>query len=57
MLTCIMALVAFREHHSFNGFKHMFVPLFGLVANAKGKSVFVTKPAAVTQLLRAPGHG
>jgi hypothetical protein len=25
--------VAFREHHSFNGFKHMFVPVFGLLAN------------------------
>jgi basic amino acid/polyamine antiporter, APA family len=33
MLTCITAIVAFREHHMFNGFKHMFVPLFGLVAN------------------------
>jgi hypothetical protein len=25
--------VAFREHHSFHGFKHMVVPVFGLVAN------------------------
>jgi amino acid transporter len=33
MLTCLMAIVAFREHQLFNGFKHMFVPLFGLVAN------------------------
>ncbi|HZZ85008.1 MAG TPA: APC family permease [Anaeromyxobacteraceae bacterium] len=33
MLTCIIAMVAFKEHQSFNGFKHMFVPLFGLVAN------------------------
>jgi len=33
MMTCIVAIVAFREHHTFNGFKHMFVPLFGLVAN------------------------
>jgi basic amino acid/polyamine antiporter, APA family len=33
MLTCVTAIVAFREHHSFSGFKHMFVPLFGLVAN------------------------
>jgi hypothetical protein len=23
MTTCIVAIVAFREHHSFNGFKHM----------------------------------
>jgi amino acid transporter len=33
MLTCFIAIVAFREHHMFNGFKHMVVPLFGLVAN------------------------
>ena len=33
MTTCIVAIVAFREHHSFSGFKHMVVPLFGLVAN------------------------
>jgi len=33
MLTCVIAIVAFREHHTFSGFKHMFVPIFGLVAN------------------------
>jgi APA family basic amino acid/polyamine antiporter len=33
MLTCLIAIVAFREHHTFSGFKHMFVPIFGLVAN------------------------
>jgi amino acid transporter len=33
MLTCIVAMVAFREHHSFNGFKHFVVPIFGLLAN------------------------
>lgn len=33
MLTCIIAIVAFREHHTFNGFKHMVVPVFGLLAN------------------------
>ena len=33
MTTCIIAIVAFKEHHTFNGFKHFFVPLFGLVAN------------------------
>ena len=32
-LTCFIAIVAFREHHSFSGFKHMFIPLFGLIAN------------------------
>jgi hypothetical protein len=33
MLTCLVAMVAFKQHKSFNGFKHVFVPLFGLVAN------------------------
>jgi amino acid transporter len=33
MTTCIVAIVAFREHHSFHGFKHVFVPVFGLLAN------------------------
>jgi CDP-diglyceride synthetase len=33
MTTCIVAIVAFREHHTFNGFKHMFIPVFGLLAN------------------------
>ena len=33
MLTCIIAIVAFREHHMFNGFKHLVVPVFGLLAN------------------------
>jgi APA family basic amino acid/polyamine antiporter len=33
MMSNIIAIVAFREHHSFNGFKHMVVPVFGLLAN------------------------
>ena len=33
MTTCIVAIVAFREHHMFNGFKHMVIPLVGLLAN------------------------
>jgi APA family basic amino acid/polyamine antiporter len=33
MMTCAIAVVAFREHHSFNGFKHFVVPILGLLAN------------------------
>jgi amino acid transporter len=33
MTTCVVAIVAFREHHSFHGFKHVVVPVFGLLAN------------------------
>ena len=33
MITCIITIVAFKEHDSFHGFKHVFIPIFGLVAN------------------------
>jgi amino acid transporter len=33
MTTCIVAIVAFREHHTFHGFKHVVIPVFGLLAN------------------------
>ena len=47
MLTCIIAIVAFREHHSFSGFKHMFVPLFGLVANLVCMLFYLVGPFTV----------
>ncbi len=33
MLTCWIAMVAFKEHHSYHAFKHTVVPWFGLLAN------------------------
>ena len=33
MMTCIVAMIAFGEHHTFNTFKHVVVPIFGLLAN------------------------
>jgi amino acid transporter len=33
MMTCIIAMIAFSEHHTFNTFKHVVVPVFGLLAN------------------------
>ncbi len=33
MMTCIVAMMAFTEHHTFNTFKHIVVPVFGLLAN------------------------
>ena len=33
MFTCWIAIVAFKEHHSFNGIKHMVIPVLGLLAN------------------------
>jgi basic amino acid/polyamine antiporter, APA family len=47
MMTNIIAIVAFREHHTFSGIKHMFVPLFGLVANLVCMLFFIVGPAFV----------
>ncbi|MCM0084113.1 APC family permease [Geomonas sp. Red32] len=33
MFTCVIAMVAFKEHHTFNGFKHVVIPVLGLLAN------------------------
>jgi APA family basic amino acid/polyamine antiporter len=33
MTTCVVAIVAFREHHMFNGIKHFVIPIFGVLAN------------------------
>jgi amino acid transporter len=32
MITNLVAIVAFNRHHAFHGFKHVVVPVFGLVA-------------------------
>ena len=44
MMSNIIAIVAFREHHSFHGFKHMFVPIFGLFANLLCMLFFLIGP-------------
>jgi basic amino acid/polyamine antiporter, APA family len=43
-LTNIVAIVAFREHHEFNGFKHMVVPVFGAIANFACMAFYVIGP-------------
>ena len=48
MITCFVAIVAFREHHSFHGFKHMVVPVFGLVANLACMLFYLVGPFAVS---------
>src|SRR5262249_10241501 len=50
MMTCIVAIVAFREHHTFSGFKHMFVPLFGVAANLCGMFFFLIAHFGATAL-------
>jgi amino acid transporter len=33
MITCYIAMVAFREHDTFHGIKHVVIPVLGLLAN------------------------
>ncbi|HEY3360057.1 MAG TPA: APC family permease [Polyangia bacterium] len=48
MVTCLIAMVAFREHHSFNGFKHLVVPMFGLIANLLCMAFYLVGPFMVS---------
>jgi amino acid transporter len=47
MMTNIVAIVAFREHHLFNGFKHFVLPVFGLMANFLCMVFFLVGPSFV----------
>src|SRR5438874_5978726 len=47
MMTCIVAIVAFREHHTFNGFKHVFIPVFGILANLTCMLFYLVGPSVV----------
>ena len=47
MLSCITAIVAFREHHMFNGFKHLVIPVFGLLANLACMLFYIVGPFVV----------
>jgi amino acid transporter len=48
MMTCVIAIVAFREHHMFNGFKHLVVPVFGLLANLACMLFYLIGPFTVS---------
>jgi basic amino acid/polyamine antiporter, APA family len=47
MMTCIIAIVAFQEHHMFNGFKHVAIPVFGLLANLLCMLFYLIGPFSV----------
>jgi basic amino acid/polyamine antiporter, APA family len=47
MLTCIIAMVAFHEHHTFHGFKHVVVPILGLLANLACMAFYLVGPFVV----------
>ena len=44
MFTCLIAMVAFKEHESFNGLKHFVIPLFGLIANLVCMTFYLVGP-------------
>jgi amino acid transporter len=48
MMTCVIAIVAFREHKTFNGFKHFVIPLFGLLANLCCMLFYLVGPFTVS---------
>jgi APA family basic amino acid/polyamine antiporter len=48
MTTCIVAIVAFREHHMFNGIKHVIIPIFGLLANLSCMLFYLIGPFSVS---------
>ena len=47
MVTCIVTIVAFVEHHQFHGFKHIVIPVFGTVANAACMLFYIFGPKFV----------
>jgi len=47
MMTCIIAIVAFQEYHQFHGFKHVVVPVFGLLANLLCMLFYLVGPFSV----------
>jgi basic amino acid/polyamine antiporter, APA family len=48
MLTCFIAIVAYREHNPCNSFKHMVIPVFGLLANLLCMMFYLVGPFVVT---------
>ncbi|OIQ95574.1 putative amino acid permease YhdG [mine drainage metagenome] len=48
MLTNFIAIVAFVEHHSFNTFKHVVIPVFGLLANLACMLFYLIGPFSVS---------
>jgi amino acid transporter len=47
MMSCIVAMVAFHEHHMHNFLKHKLIPAFGLVANLGCMLFYVIGPFSV----------
>jgi hypothetical protein len=48
MMSCICAMVAFHEHQMHSPIKHIFIPLFGVLANLGCMSFYLIGPFLVT---------
>ncbi len=48
MMTCLIAIVAFWQHHTFNTFKHVVIPVFGLLANLLCMGFYLVGPFFVS---------
>ena len=48
MMSCLVAIVAFHEHHMHNFFKHKLIPMFGLLANLLCMVFYLVGPFFVT---------
>jgi basic amino acid/polyamine antiporter, APA family len=48
MMTCLIAMVAFHEHHLHDFFKHKTIPLFGLLANLLCMAFYLVGPFFVS---------
>jgi APA family basic amino acid/polyamine antiporter len=55
MTTCVVAMVAFKEHESFHGFKHVVVPIFGVIANFICMLFYLIGPLPVNGSSLVPG--
>jgi amino acid transporter len=47
MMSCLVAIVAFHEHQMHNPIKHIFIPLFGIVANAGCMAFYLIGPFSI----------
>ena len=47
MLTCLTAMIAFKEHHTFREVKHSVIPMFGFLANLVCMLFYLVGPFSV----------
>jgi amino acid transporter len=50
LMTCLLAIIACREHQTSNSFKHVFIPAFGVLANLICISFYLMGPLMVPEM-------